>query len=300
MRVLGKYPENKLEPQTYSPGIMFSTLLENVNVNARGGYFKLGNQMQNVFVPDGSTGRAVLSRANGTEFCHWKWDLDTFGLRPPYKLFSFKNPLNPDGSNFDYSNMKLTQPGKYVMDFYIGEKRFYTFDFSVRTVEPANPFDGATLYLTDGPWNDWGYLFYPDADPSQNLIWKVWLREATHTRASHKVRVEIVRDKDKKLICQSRENTSYSFRNDWVRYSFDMVNPPVKTSGGAYFKAKDLLAVDGGYTLTMKIDGAVYGVWKFRVEGGKFNHTGQTVRGTADPMTFVEGGKDAFWYKREK
>ncbi len=302
MRVAAQYSEiseNTFSPLDYPPGIMFSTLLDNVKVNANGGYFKLGNQMQNVFMPDGATGKLVLSRANGTEFCHWNWKLDGFGLRPPYKLFGFLNPLNQDGTFFDYSKMKLTEPGDYKLDFYLGDKRFYTFGFRVRTVEPANPFDGERLYLTDGPWNDWGYLFYGDADPSQNLLWKIWLREPTHERKSHDVRIEIVRDKDKKLICQSRENTSYRFQNDWVRYSFDMVNPPVKTSGGAYFKAQDLLAVDGGYTLTMKIDGAVYGTWKFRVEGGKPSYTGQTVRGTADPLTFVEGGKEAFWYERE-
>jgi hypothetical protein len=286
-------------PQTYPPGIMFSTLMENVSVNARGGFLKLGNQMQNVFMPDGSTGKAVLSRADGTEFCHWKWKLDGFGLKPPYKLFGFAQPLNADGSRFNYQNLKLTKPGAYTFDFFLGDKRFYTFPFSVRTLEPDNPFDGKTRYLTDGPWNDWGYLYYSNADPEQNLIWKIWMREELFSNPSHKVMVKVVRDKGGKVICQSRPNTSKRFRNDWVRHSFDMVNPPVKTSGGAYFKTKDLLAVDGGYTLTMEIDGKLYGVWKFKVAGGKFNYTGRTVRGTADPLTFVEGGKDAFWYKRE-
>lgn len=290
----------QVEPeQTYPPGIMFSTLLDNVKLIARDGSFRLGNQMQNVFMPDGATGKVVVTKGNGKEFGHWNWKLDGFGLKPPYKLFGFQQPLNPDGTNFDYSKLKLTKPDEFTMDFFMGDKKFYTFPFSVRTVEPANPFDGNAIYLIDGAWNDWGYLYYADADPSQNLVWKIWMREDTHKRTSHKVRVEVVRDKDKKLICQSRENTTNTFRNDWVRIGFDLVNPPVKTSGGAYFKAKDLLAVDGGYTLSMKIDGALYGTWKFKVEGGKPVYTGQTVRGTADPMTFVEGGKDAFWYKRE-
>ena len=285
--------------QAYPPGIMFSTLLDNVNLVARDGSFRLGNQMQNVFMPDGATGKVVVTRGNGKEFGHWNWKLDGFGLRPPYKLFGFLQPLKPDGSVFDYSQIKINEPDNFTMDFFIGDKKFYTFPFSVRTVEPENPFDGKTIYLIDGAWNDWGYLYYADADPSQSLIWKIWMREPTHKRPRHEVRVAVVRDKDKKLICQSRENTTHSFRNEWVRIGFDLVNPPVKTSGGAYFKAQDLLAVDGGYTLTMKIDGTLYGTWKFAVEGGKLKYTGRTVRGTADTMTFVEGGKDAFWYKRE-
>ncbi len=284
----------------YPPGVVFSTILNSFAVNADGGWIKLGNQMQNVFMPDGATGRLVLSTAEGKEICHWAWQLDGTRLRPPFKLFGFTQPVNPDGSNFDYSNLKITRPGKYVLDFFIGAEKFYTFPFGMHAIEPDNPFDGKTKYLVDGAWNDWGYLFYTDANAEQNLIWKIWLRESEYKQKEHKLRIEVVRDADKKLICQNRENMTFRFRSDWVRHDFDMINPPVKTSGGAYFKAKDLLAVDGGYTLTMKMDGAVYGVWKFKVEGGKLNYSGRTVRGSADPMTFIEGATDAWWYEKVK
>lgn len=285
-------------PQTYPPGIMFSTLLENVKLLARDGSFRLGNQMQNVFMPDGKTGKAVISKSDGKTLFYWDWKLDTFGLKPPYKLFGFQQPLNPDGSRLEYTKLKLTEPGDYRVDFNIGENKFYTMPFSVRILEPSDPFDGEKRYLLDGPWNDWGYLYYANAEPTQNLVWKIWMREASFKQPDHKVTVDVVRDKDKKLICQSRPNTTKNFRNEWVRHEFDLVNPPVQTSGGAYFKAQDLLSVDGGYTLTMKIDGVQYGVWKFNITGGKPAYTGQTVRGTADSLTFIEGGKDAFWYKR--
>lgn len=285
--------------QKLPPGIMFSTILNNVTVNARGGWFKLGNQMQNVFMPDGATGKVLLLRADGSQVCHWRWKLDAFGLRPPYQLFAFGQPLNPDGSDFDVSGLKLTRAGEYVLDFYLGETKFYTFSFRVRTLDPENSFDGETVYLTDGAWSDWGYLHYPDANPEQNLLWKVWLRDETYQHKGHAVRVEVIRDQDKKVICQNRENMTFNFRHDWVRYNFDLVNPPVKTSGGAYFKAKDLLGVDGSYTLRMTIDGKAYGVWKFRVTAGKLSYAGRTVRGEADPLTFVEGGKDAWWYMKQ-
>ena len=286
-------------PQKMPPGIMFSTILNNVGLHARTGRFTLKNQMQNVFMQDGSNGKVVLSRQDGPEFCHWLWTLDTFGLKPPYKLFAFKQPLNPAGGNFPINDLKLTTPGNYTLDFFVGGEKFYMFPFSVKTIEPESAFDGETIYVLDGAWNDWGYLFYGNADPEQNLIWKIWLREPAYTKKDHKVRVEVIRDRDKKLICQSRENTTYNFQHEWVRYQFDLVNPPVKTSGGAYFKAKDLLAVDGPYTLKMTIDGNLYGLWKFSINGGKPNYTTRTVRGEADPMTFVEGGKDAWWYMKE-
>ncbi len=286
--------------QKMPPGILFSTILSNVNVNAKDGWLKLGNQIQNVFMPDGSTGKVVLSKANDSEFSHWDWKLDGFGLKPPYKLFGFKMALKPDGSMFPVRDLKLTAAGNYTLDFYLADKKFYTFPFSISTLEPADPFDGETMYFSDGAWSDWGYLSYREADPENNLYWKIWLREKSFKTPDHKVKIEIIRDADKKVICQNRDDATNRFQHNWVRYEFDMINPPAKTSGGGYFKAKDLLAVDGGYTLKMTMDGKEYGTWKFSVIGGKPNYSGRTERGKADPLTFVEGGKDAFWYERVK
>jgi hypothetical protein len=285
--------------QKYPPGIMFSNILNNVTLLHRDGRFNLRNQMQNVFMPEGAKGKVVLLKQGGNEICHWLWDLDTFGSKPPYKLFSFKQPLKPDGSNLMITQLKLTEPGEYVLDFYLEEKKFYTFPFTVKILEPANPFDGNKIYVTDGAWNNWGYLYYRDADPEQNLVWKIWMRESEYNQKNHNVQVTVTRDQDKKLICQSLENMTQRFQHTWVRYDFDLINPPVKTSGGAYFKAKDLLAVDGPYTLRMMVDGKPYGVWKFNINSGKLNYTGRTVRDKADPMTFIEGGKDAWWYQKQ-
>ena len=114
-----------------------------------------------------------------------------------------------------------------------------------------------------------------------------------------KPRIEITRDGDSKLVCVSRDIT-LSIRPEWVRYEFDMIFPKEGTSGGAYFKAKDLLGTDGDYTLTMKLDDKPYGTWKFSIAGNKLQLRGRAERGKADPLTFIEGGRDAFWYCREK
>jgi hypothetical protein len=81
-----------------------------------------------------------------------------------------------------------------------------------------------------------------------------------------------------------------------VRYEFDMIFPMEGTSGGAYFKAKDLVGTDGSYILTLQIDGELYGTWNFKISGGVFVLAGRALRASADPLTFVEGGRDAFWY----
>ena len=80
----------------------------------------------------------------------------------------------------------------------------------------------------------------------------------------------------------------------------DMIFPPKGSSGGGYFKAKDLVGTDGKYKLTMKLDGKSYGEWKFAVSGGKPVPVGRAARGKADPLSFVEGGRDAFWFEQVK
>ena len=41
------------------------------------------------------------------------------------------------------------------------------------------------------------------------------------------------------------------------------------------------------------------GTWKFIVKDGKLNYTGRSLRGKADPLTFMEGGRDAWWYTKQ-
>ena len=50
----------------------------------------------------------------------------------------------------------------------------------------------------------------------------------------------------------------------------------------------------------MTIDGQPYGTWTFAVAGGKLQYAGRTVGSSADPLTFVEDGRDTFWYYRAK
>ena len=46
----------------------------------------------------------------------------------------------------------------------------------------------------------------------------------------------------------------------------------------------------------MTMDGKPYGTWNFAVKGGQLVYTGPTAPGS-DPLTRVEGGLDAWWYK---
>ena len=279
----------------YPPAVMFASLLNNMEYRSDGS-FDLGNQMQAVFLPAGTNGYVLLKKADGAGLCKISFTMEA--IKPPFTLFSFLEKTNLKTGEHEYAYIKLEEPGNYLLDFYSGDTLFYKFPFSISKVSSSDPYAGGDIYLIDGAWSNWGYLFYSDANPENSITWKMWLNNKGHGEKDIKVRIEVVRDKDKKLVCTSRGDVTYSVLPKWNRFEFDLISPMEGTSGGAYFKAKDLLAVDGAYTLTVKVDDKVYGVWKFSIAGNKLVLTGQADRGKADPITFIEGGKDAFWYKK--
>jgi len=282
----------------YPPGLSYSTVLNGIKMRPSEGALRLDN-IQATFLPDGAEGYTVLRKADGEK--NYRFDWKTQLIQAPYSLLDeYKCTDLRNNQQCTPGFVSLKEPGNYVLDFYAADGLFYTFPFAVSKLAGSDPFAGGDAYFLEGDWSKYGYLFYSGANPEQSLIWKVWLRnKAIEREKDVKVRVEIIRDKDKKLICTSREGETKTLNHEWVRYEFDMIFPMEKTSYGQYFKAKDLLAVDGAYTLTMKIDDKPYGTWKFSVTGGKLNYTGRTDRGKADPLTFIEGGRDAWWYGKQ-
>ncbi len=282
----------------YPPGIMFASLLNNVRLVSNNASFSLDNQMQGVFMPAGAKGWVIFRKADGAEL--YRFDFKTELIKLPYMRFDFMTATDLSSGQSSLLMFPFKEPGSYVLDFYLEGAKFYTFLFSIAKKSPSDPFAGGDVYLIDGDWSSWAYLYYPKADPGNSLSFKVWLRHdsADKLTVDYAPRIEITRDKDKKLVCTSRENQTISLHREWNRFEFDMIFPMVKTSGGAYFKAKDLLAVDGSYTLKLALSGKLYGTWKFSVKGGKLTYGDRTDRSKADPLTFIEGGQDAWWYKK--
>jgi hypothetical protein len=145
----------------------------------------------------------------------------------------------------------------------------------------------------------WAYMFYADANSENGLQFKVWLhnKEAVNERDfTPKIKIT---DSSGKLICTSRSGYTVTLMPEWTRYELDIVDPSEGAVYGQYWKAKDLLAKDGEYTLTMTLSDKPRGTWKIKVSGGKFAVSGRALRGSADPLTFIEGGRDAFWFEKK-
>lgn len=290
---------SKDKDRKYPPGLSYSSVLEGVKLLAKKGQFGI-HHIQTTFVPDDCKGGFVVLRtADGKELCQYDWKPDR--LEKPYTLLNVTKTTDLSNNQSVPSGRIPLTPGNYVLDFYLPTEHYFTYPFSVAKIGSDDAFGEGQCYVLNGDWNDCGYLYYRDAKPDFNLAWKLWLRNDGCAEKDVKIHVQITRDSDGDVVCTSRSGTTYSLRPEWVRYAFDMVFPEGKeVPHGTYFKAKDLLATDGAYTLTVEIDQKPYGTWKFAVEGSKLSYTGRTLRGKADPLTFIEGGRDAWWYAKEK
>ena len=279
----------------YPPGISFSSLLNNINFHANTGKLML-NHIQATFLSMDASGYIILRRAGGGEVYRWDWDVDQFRDISPYYLLGLKTITDlRTGEVVHGAQLDMTEPGDYVLDFYLPDEHFYSFPFGISKVSGDDPFASRDRWFIDGDWERWGYFHYDGADPEKPLAWKVWLRNKSAGRDRDiKPKVEL-RHAGGDLVCVGRDTTQ-TLKPAWNRFEYGLIFPPEKTSGGAYFKAKDLLNRDGDYTLTLLFDDGPYAVWKFTIEGGKFKPAGRTVRGQANPLTFIEGGLDAFWY----
>lgn len=275
------------------PGFLFSSLLENITINANGGWIKIGDNVVSVFLPENASGKLVLYREDGTELVHWPWEANRGRFSVPFHTINFRNAMDKSGNQFDVTKLRLNTPGNYRFDFFMGGKRIYTFPLSIRELKPSDPFGGESKFVAIGDWNDWGYVHFAEGAGSPIVSWKLWLREWEFDQVSRSIEVEL-RNPSGALVAQNKVRSSVTFRHDWKRLDFELHKP----KDNSLFRSTDLVK-DGPYELKMTMNGKTYGIWKIGMKGGKPVTTGRAERGAADPLTFVEGGSNAFWFKRE-
>ena len=293
------------------PGILHSTLLNSVTLDYKTGELRI-NRFTAVFLPepskksktiydynphDGGELYATVIDEQGNVLT--RFDFLAEKKEPPLWIVdNYKVTGNKMDNITGNQHVKLVT-GKYNLNFFLEGKQFYRFPFKVTVLQSEDPIAPIEVHMLEGDWNNLGYLYYFNANPEKNIVWKVWLRNVGRDGNEYKnIKAFAELYKGAKLIAVSnKRGYTQNVFPEWTPYDFKLNFPEGSAKG--YVKAKDILANDENYTLKMTIDNQPYATWKFEVVNGKLSYKGRTVRGQADPLTFVEGGHDTRWYTKE-
>lgn len=289
------------------PGVSFWTLMDAVGVGYADGRVRV-ERLYAVCLPpparasetnyaynpdDGGKLSTVLKRADGQALNTLVWyGENVAGL---WELSRYKVVGGAE-------TVKPLAPGSYFLEFQLEDKPFYRFPFSVATLPSDDPYQPpGTRYFVEGPWNEYGNVFYQRNDPESALRFTTWLQVKVGRASKRDVPYEaqVVRARDGKVL--GTDSGTYRLEPRWQKAEINF-----HSAGGdpnAYLKAGELLREDGQYRVRMNVDGKPYGTYPFTVQGGKIQLQGLQVRERTDPQLFIldhlYGGRyTSWWIKR--
>jgi len=199
---------------------------------------------------------------------------------------------------------KKNGPGMYRLDFYAGDKMFYSFDFEIAKLTNSDPYAAISeMYVTRGPWNNYAYMNYADTG---NLVFGFYLNHeefqpdpANNRKTNKSVKWGVKLFKDSKLYAQQYGNglnTAQVEQANWNEYScaFKLIDKP----GEVKFASLP----DGAYKAELTIEGEKKPrVYTFAVKGSRIVQSAEQDRTkNTDPTRLIEGWNDFFWLKLEK
>jgi hypothetical protein len=257
-----------------SPRLIYSSVLNCIDFYTQTAAFRFTGSdkermLRGVSFPDAlrkdqKAFKSVLKGKDGTVIQEYKWKLVTDQRLLPVGIG--KAP-------------ELKTAGEYSLEYLLNDKVLAKVPLVVETG------DGGT-YL-DGPFGEWGYVFFKEGSPESPLLFHTWFRSKDAKGKKAVVKVEILKGK-KAVASTSRDLT---FNSQWGERSVNFDQ--------GRFKAKDLK--DGAYQIRVTVDGAVYGSYRLTVKGGKIKPIdAQDPEKTPEVSALMEGGGERWYLKREK
>ena len=194
--------------------------------------------------------------------------------------------------------------GDYVIEFQLEDKPFYRFPFTIETLPADDPYQPEGMrYFIDGPWNDYGNVFYQRNDPKSSLRFTTWVREKAGHESKRGVpyQAKIVRMEDDRVL--ATDTGTLRLTPQWQQA--DLLFKSMVGGPSSSFKAEEVLNTDGLYQVSVSIDNQPYGTYSFTVQGGKIQLQGRQIREGTDPQLFLldylYGGRyTSWWLKREQ
>jgi hypothetical protein len=177
-----------------APGISFWSLLGSVNVGYTDGHLRMDKlyaiclpapktpgDSNHAYSPDqGGKLATVLKTADGQVINTYVWNAENIsGL---WELSDYK---------VVGGTTRVLDAGRYALEFQIEGAPFYRFDFSVATLPSDDPYQPpGTRYLIDGPWSEYGNIFYQRNDPESTLRFTTWVQDKAGHEAKRSVPYE--------------------------------------------------------------------------------------------------------------
>lgn len=198
-----------------------------------------------------------------------------------------------------FESIKPLAAGNYLLEFAIEDKPFYRFPFSVVQIKSDDPYQAAgNRYFIEGPWNEYGNLFYQRNDPQSSLQFTTWVQEKSGKPGKKSVSYELklINSKNGKVL--GEETGTLRLEPRWLKAQLSF--RPADGDKNAYLKAAELLQEDSRYNIRLLIDGKIYGDYPYIVQGGRLQFQGKQVREKTDPMVYVvdylSGGRYNSWW----
>lgn len=194
--------------------------------------------------------------------------------------------------------VKQLDAGKYTLEFLADGALFGRFAFSVATAASDDPYQPAgTRYFIDGPWSEYGNIFYQRNDPQSALRFTTWVQERA-TRSQKKsvaYEVQLVRARDGKVL--GRDKGELHADPEWK--PLEVYFHAGDGDASPELKAADLLGEDGAYRIRFDMNGKPYGTYPFSVSGGKIQLQGRQLE-TTEPASrivdYLSGGRYRSWW----
>lgn len=162
------------------------------------------------------------------------------------------------------THYQFTEAGDYTITYFVNGKPATSFDFTVTVQSSDDPFAPDSTFFVNGPWNDLALLQVVNGKPSTPLTFKFFTRQETAQPDNNmKATVELFHEGE--LIALA--NPGGVAWSEWSLKEFDFSFPVEQ--GGRKFTFADLVKNDGDYTITVKLDGQLYGHYAIKVTSGK-------------------------------
>jgi hypothetical protein len=290
-----------------TPGISFWSLLGSVNIGYVDGRLNIdklyavclpapAKQSSSSYEYDPDVGgklTTIIKTADGKTLNTYVWYGESIGGL--WELSSYKVL---GGSQ----SVKPLAAGSYLLEFAANDKPFYRFSFSVSEGKNEDPYQPAgARYFIEGPWSEYGNIFYQRNDPESALKFTTWVRGKSDRddRPTMSYELKLVSLKDGRVIGED----SGSIRPEPRWQKFDLLLRPVGDKKN-FLKAAELLRADGRYAFRLTVDGKPNGNYPFEVKLGKIQFQGRQIREKTDPMIvivdYLSGGRySSWWIKRE-